>query len=1167
MASAREISETSRSQRFGSWVWALLCGALLGPLAAVAYAAPGDLDVSFDADGVALTPFGSDDAFGSSVAIQGDGKIVLAGSSADSSFVYDVAVVRYNVDGTLDTSFGGDGRITTAIGSGDDFGNAVHVQADGKIVVAVSSLGGSSEFEVGVVRYHPDGSLDTSFNGTGIATTAVGDGAAFAAAIAVQSDGKILLAGYALVAGSNNFAVVRFLSDGTLDGGFGSGGKVTTAVGSGFDFASSLTLQSDGRIVVAGYTFNGGDNDFAVVRYQSNGSLDTTFSGDGIVTAAVGPDYDFGNAVSIRADGTILVAGTAADENFENDFAVVAYTSLGVLDSGFGVGGKVTMAVGSGDDFANSIALQDDGKLLIGGYALDAGNDVFALVRLDSDGSIDTSFGASGRVLSAISMDGATAFSVATQADGRIVLGGSAIDGGSGASAFAVARYLNSICGNGSVDAGEACDDGNVSDGDGCSAVCTSEPICILSVIDSGLNSYADAAIAMGSDGLPTIAFHDATAGALKVAHCTTVTCATSSLATVDTGSGDAGAMVSIAIGADGLPILAYLEDTTDDLRVAHCSNVACTSSTISTVASSGSVGFQPAIAKGSDDLALVAYINGDTGSLNIAHCSNATCTSSTLSVIDASSSAANPAITIGSDDLAVVTYADTSTGTLKAAKCVDASCSSATTVTVDPGPAVDTVSSVAIAGDGWPLLAYYDGQTADLAVAHCTSHNCSARTLASPDTAGDVGQGASLAIQQDGLGAISYADSSNGALKLARCQDAACSTIASASVDSDGAVGNHSSMTGDAAGRLAIAYSDATNGDVRTALCWKADTCGNGSIDSGELCDDGAANGTGTSCCSSSCAYKAAATVCRSAASICDVAEVCTGSSGTCPSDVNPPCTATPTLTATSTPTFTPTQTPTITPTHTPTATATQTPTSTPTSTATETATSTPTSTATSTPTQSATATPTSTSTLTATETATSTPTATLAAGCPEAPQGGCFSAAKGSLVFKGNATLSKQKFVWKWAKGVSQIDLAALGNPMDEGSSYRFCLYDYESGVPTLKMGMAVQTGGVCSDKACWRAQQDKGFSYANKSGNEVGVIKLKLVSGPVGKPQAQVHGKGISLPWPDSASPTQFFMQNPEVVVQLHAEATDACWSSTFAAVRTKKNDATQFKTSAP
>ena len=295
----------------------------LSNLQSPAWAADGDLDTSFDTDGKLTTAIGSGADIAYSVVLQSDGKILVAGNSYNGSND-DFAIVRYNTDGSLDTSFDTDGKKTTAIGSGADVANSVVLQSDGKILVAGSSDIGSN-YDFAIVRYNTDGSLDTSFDTDGKKTTAIGSGADVANSVVLQSDGKILVAGYSYNGSNDDFAIVRYNTDGSLDTSFDTDGKKTTAIGSGADVANSVVLQSDGKILVAGSSFNGSDNDFAIVRYNTDGSLDSTFGTDGELTTAIGSGSDGANSVVLQSDGKIVAAGYSSNGS-DNDFAVVRYT-------------------------------------------------------------------------------------------------------------------------------------------------------------------------------------------------------------------------------------------------------------------------------------------------------------------------------------------------------------------------------------------------------------------------------------------------------------------------------------------------------------------------------------------------------------------------------------------------------------------------------------------------------------------------------------------------------------------------------------------------------------------------------------------------------------------------------------------------------------------------
>lgn len=434
-----------------------------------ALAAPGDLDPTFGGTGKVSTFVGDSWGEGWSVAAQPDGKVVVAGF-ADTGDDNDFAVARFNDDGTLDPSFGGTGWVTTAIGTSDDRALDVAVQPDGRIVVAGYGESDSGA-EFAVVRYDVDGSLDQSFGGTGRVTTPVGV-FSIAWSIGVQADGKIVAAGFADYGNRTWFAVVRYDSDGSLDPTFGGTGKVTTPI-LGYDFAFSLALQANGKIVVGGYALNGVhggvyDYDFAVVRYDGNGTLDSTFGGTGKVVTPIGPASDRIWSVAVQEDGKIVAAGFGGYE-YADGFLVVRYDQNGALDPSFGDAGKVVTSVGESGYGASSVAIQGDGKIIVAGTAEVARGFDFGVVRYNVDGTLDPTFGSAGKVTTPIG-NWDFAHSVALRTDGKIVVAGSS------SGAFSVVRYEGGpTCGNGLPEETEACDDGNNASGDCCSSTCQYE--------------------------------------------------------------------------------------------------------------------------------------------------------------------------------------------------------------------------------------------------------------------------------------------------------------------------------------------------------------------------------------------------------------------------------------------------------------------------------------------------------------------------------------------------------------------------------------------------------------------------------------------------------------------------------------------------------------------
>ncbi|MCC7306375.1 MAG: PxKF domain-containing protein [Acidobacteria bacterium] len=395
----------------------------------------GSLDPTFDTDGKVTTSIASGNDFGQAVAIQADGKIVVAGYASNGTND-DLAVARYNTDGSPDTTFSGDGKVTTPI-LGFDQAYSVAIQPDGKIVAAGAS-GSSSNLDFAIVRYNSDGSLDTTFDGDGKVTTPIGSSFDGAYSVAIQPDGKIVAAGYTDNAFDTDFAIARYNSDGSPDTTFDGDGKVVTAFGTSFDGAYAVAIQADGKIVAAGTSMNGAEFDFALVRYNSNGSLDPSFDTDGKVTTSVVTSSDQARSVTIQSDSRIVAAGYSFNGT-NTDFAVVRYNSNGSLDTSFSGDGKVTTDVLGFDDFALSIAVQPDGKILTAGYSDNGSDQDFSALRYNANGSLDASFDADGKVTTQVGISHDQANAVAIQPDGRIVAAGYSLTGSN--ADFAVVRY------------------------------------------------------------------------------------------------------------------------------------------------------------------------------------------------------------------------------------------------------------------------------------------------------------------------------------------------------------------------------------------------------------------------------------------------------------------------------------------------------------------------------------------------------------------------------------------------------------------------------------------------------------------------------------------------------------------------------------------------------
>jgi uncharacterized delta-60 repeat protein len=378
--------------------------------------ASGSLDTGFGSGGMVISAVDSSMAKGESIAIQNDGKIVVAGYDGGDFFV-----IRYNSNGTLDTSFGAGGKVTTSIGSGNDEVSSVAIH-DGKIVVAGYSNNGS-DYDFAVVRYTAAGALDPGFDTDGKVTTSFGADDDKAYGMAIKSDGTIVVVGLTTAGTDELFAIACYTDAGALDTSFSADGMATAVVGTaGIDTAYCVAIQDDGKIVVAGSAWMTNAYDFAVVRYTATGALDTSFDTDGKAITDMGTNHDYIFGIAIQGDGKIVAAGeTSSPSTYDIDLA--RYTAGGVLDTTFGTNGKVKTTAAF-DANAKCVAIQGDGKIVIAGSISNESDSDFAVVRYLSDGALDTSFDSDGIVTTDINSYQNTGRAIALQNDGKIVIMG-----------------------------------------------------------------------------------------------------------------------------------------------------------------------------------------------------------------------------------------------------------------------------------------------------------------------------------------------------------------------------------------------------------------------------------------------------------------------------------------------------------------------------------------------------------------------------------------------------------------------------------------------------------------------------------------------------------------------------------------------------------------------
>jgi uncharacterized delta-60 repeat protein len=404
---------------------------------AILNAADGDLDLTFGTGGKVMTSFPGISATGRAMAVDGRGRIVVVGEGF-SALDPELLLARYNPDGTLDTTFGANGMVV-----GDGFmGNSVAIDRDGRIVVVGWTRARTFWFDTSIARFLDDGTPDTSFGVGGRVLTPCDFFPL--TGLVIDDGGRILMAGSSVVANRAVFCLVRYNSDGSPDAAFGTGGYATAAF-STHAFANDLALGPGGGVTVAGIVF--ADSTYervGVARFTNAGTLDTSFGNLGTVEANLGVGDDAAWDVAIDDQGRTVVVGESITDPNRSDSLVARFTANGTLDSDFN--GTGWAFVGISDESGHTsalagIAIDRDGRIVGAGTVSDALGTDFALVRLNVDGSPDASFGANGIVRTDYEQGFDHAAAVAVDADGTILVAGSAGNIATGESRFGLARY------------------------------------------------------------------------------------------------------------------------------------------------------------------------------------------------------------------------------------------------------------------------------------------------------------------------------------------------------------------------------------------------------------------------------------------------------------------------------------------------------------------------------------------------------------------------------------------------------------------------------------------------------------------------------------------------------------------------------------------------------
>lgn len=399
----------------------------------------GALDPTFSDDGKLTLAPTNHNASGNAIVVQADGKILVAGWTRQEESQNDFALARFNPDGTPDLNFNGTGKQLLDFFGLDDFCTSVVLQTDHKILAAGYTFTGEG-FQFALARFNEDGSPDPDFGMDGRVTAQAG-ATGFCQSVAVQPDGKILIAGYALSPDtlSNEFTAMRFLADGSPDNDFGVEGKAAHGIEGSATVANCMFLQPDGKIVLAGQKANDATLrwESALMRLNDDGSLDAGFGQNGqVITVSPGLDNSI-KAIALQPDGKIVVAGYAGNSPSNNRFMLTRYLPDGNLDPDFADGGMLLSAAGPLNNYAQALAITSS-RIIAGGTLSQNGQSFFALVAYHFDGEKDLSFGTGGTAVAASGQFDSMA-GLALAGDGKIVCAGSTVI--NNFSHFALARF------------------------------------------------------------------------------------------------------------------------------------------------------------------------------------------------------------------------------------------------------------------------------------------------------------------------------------------------------------------------------------------------------------------------------------------------------------------------------------------------------------------------------------------------------------------------------------------------------------------------------------------------------------------------------------------------------------------------------------------------------
>jgi uncharacterized delta-60 repeat protein len=319
---------------------------------------------------------------------------------------------------TPDLTFGNQGTVVHDVNTNEDVFNDMTRQTDGKLLAVGYSVQ-QAQKEVSLMRFNANGSVDSSFGLNGFTEMNVGPIHSTAKAVCLQADGKILVTGYYDNNFFNDAFIARFDTTGDPDSTFGNTGLITYVIGTQYDEFHDIAVQADGKIIVAGRTWQNNSYDFVVMRVMPDGSADSTFGVNGLVTTDFNGNYDCITSLMLLANGQILVSGHT--EIGASYFAAAKYNSDGSPDNTFGTNGKLSVGSGSRFDRCYGQTILSDSSIILAGKYHNSNVDALMLVKLNEDGLPDTLFGVGGVRLYPTVNTTDVLTDIVTQTDGKLI--------------------------------------------------------------------------------------------------------------------------------------------------------------------------------------------------------------------------------------------------------------------------------------------------------------------------------------------------------------------------------------------------------------------------------------------------------------------------------------------------------------------------------------------------------------------------------------------------------------------------------------------------------------------------------------------------------------------------------------------------------------------------